>query len=148
MTTSELVMKFEKPHFIVKLHSDTLQVDLKEGFKKELEDVLESKPIVRETLGFLFQSVVPLDVKLRDITSATVDKKGRAKIAIPHRRDIVIPLAAAESRRLVDKLNELIPIEKAREEEDLEKADKEWTERQHERAEEEFEERELGTRGF
>jgi hypothetical protein len=145
---SELIMKFEKPHFIVKLQSDTLQVDLKEGFKKEMEDTLESRPGLRDTLGFLFQSVIPLDVKLRDITSATVDKKGRVKVAIPHRRDIIIPLTAPESRRLVDKLNELIPIEKAREEEDLEKADKEWTERQHERAEEEFEERELGTRGF
>ena len=146
--SSELIMKFEKPHFTVKLQSDTLQVDLKEGFKKEMEDMLESRPGLRDTLGFLFQSVVPLDVKLRDITSATIDKKGRVKVAIPHRRDIVIPLTAPESRRLVDKLNELIPIEKAREEEDLEKADKEWTERQHERAEEEFEERELGTRGF
>lgn len=145
---SELVMKFDRPHFTVKLHSDTLQVDLKEGLKKELEDVLESKPVVRETLGFLFQSVVPLDVRLKDVTSATVDKKGRVKIAVPHRRDIVIPLSHTESRRLVDKLNELIPIEKAREEEKEMKSQKEWAGRQEEIAEEEFEDRELGTRGF
>jgi hypothetical protein len=38
-------MQFEKPRFAVKLHSDTLEVDLKEGFKKQLEDALESNPL-------------------------------------------------------------------------------------------------------
>ncbi len=148
MSTSELIMTFEKPHFIVKLHSDMLDMDVKEGFKKDLEEVLESKPILRDTLGFLFQTVVPLNVKLKDISSATVDKKGQVKIAIPHRKDITIPLTETESRKLVDKLNELIPIEKAREEEQEEKGEKEWAGRQHEIAEGEFQDRELGTRGF
>ena len=38
----KLVLKVEKPHFVVKLHEDILEVDLKEGAKKELEDVVEA----------------------------------------------------------------------------------------------------------
>jgi hypothetical protein len=116
----DLVMVIEKPHFKVKLHSTLLEVDLKEGVKKELEDVLEAKPALRESLGFLFQTIIPLDVPLKDIESAVVNKKGQVKIAVPSRRDIIIPLQSKESKRLVDKLNELIPMEKERAERELE----------------------------
>jgi hypothetical protein len=116
----DLVMVIEKPHFKVKLHSTLLEVDLKEGVKKELEDVLEAKPALRESLGFLFQTIIPLDVPLKDIESAVVNKKGQVKIAVPSRRDIIIPLQSKESKRLVDKLNELIPMEKERVERELE----------------------------
>jgi hypothetical protein len=114
MAEGDIVMVIEKPHFKVKLHTGVLEVDLKEGIKKELEDVLEARPSLRESLGFLFQTIVPLDVPLKDIESAVVDKKGQVKITIPSRRDITIPLTSKESKRLVDKLNELIPIEKER----------------------------------
>jgi len=114
MGEEDVVMVIEKPHFKVKLHSSLLEVDLKEGVRKELEDVLEAKPALRESLGFLFQTIVPLDVPLKDIESAVVDKKGQVKITIPSRRDITIPLESKESKRLVDKLNELIPVEKER----------------------------------
>jgi len=124
MSTEDLVMVIKKPHFTVKLHNDLLEVDLKEGLKKELEDVLEAKPILRESLGFLFQTVIPLDVPLRDIESVNVDKKGRVKVVIPSRKDIVIPLKANESKRLVDKLNELIPAEKERVMRQLEESEK------------------------
>lgn len=120
MEKEDVVMVIEKPHFKVKLHSTLLEVDLKEGAKKELEDVLESKPALRESLGFLFQTIIPLDVALKDIRSAVVSKKGQVKIVIPSRRDIIIPLESKESKRLVDKLNELIPIEKERAERQLE----------------------------
>ncbi len=106
------VLKIDKPHFVVKLHEDTLEVDLKEGAKKELEDVVEAHPILRESLGILFQTIVPLDVALKDIESAEVDNKGRLKIVIPLRRDIIIPLEANESTKLADKMNELIPLAK------------------------------------
>ncbi len=79
-----------------------------------MEDFLESKPIIRENLGFLFQTIVPLDVLLRDIESVGVNEKGQVNIVIPLRRDIVIPLKSKESKRLVEKMNELIPIEKAK----------------------------------
>jgi len=117
METEDLVMVIDKPHFTVMLHQSLLEVDLKEGAKKELEDVVEANPILRGSLGFLFQSVVPLDVPLKDIESVEQDEKGRVKIIIPHRRDITIPLEPNESKKLIDKLNELIPIEKKKERE-------------------------------
>jgi len=109
-----MVMIIDKAHFIVKLHTSLLEVDLKEGARKKLEDVIESHPHLRESIGLLFQTIIPLDVPLKDIEAAIVDKKGHTKIVIPRRRDITIPLEPDESKRLVEKLNELIPIEKAR----------------------------------
>jgi hypothetical protein len=135
MGNKDPVMVIDKPHFVVKLHETLLEVDLKEGVKKELEDVVEAKPILRETLGFLFQTVIPLDVHLKDIKSVNVDEKGRVKVVIPHRRDIVIPLKANESKRLVEKLNELIPIEKERAIRELEEAQKSEKEFERRRAE-------------
>jgi len=115
MATEDLVMVFKKPHFTVKLHPSLLEVDLKESVRKELEDVLEANSVLRESLGYLFQFAVPLDIPIKDIESATVDKKGRVKITAPHRRDLTIPLKPNESKKLVSKLNQLIPIEKAKE---------------------------------
>jgi hypothetical protein len=124
MASEDVVMVIDKPHFTVKVHSTLLEVDVKEGFRKDLESFIESRPALRESLGLLFQTVVPLDVKLRDIQSVDLDKKGRLKIAIPMRKDITIPLDEAESRRLIDKLNELIPKEKERAQRDKEEAAK------------------------
>jgi len=111
----KLVLKIDKPHFVVKLHEDALEVDLKEGAKKELEDMVEAHPILRESLGILFQTIIPLDIALKDIESAKIDDKGRLKIIIPLRRDLMIPLEASESERLAEKLNELIPLVKLKE---------------------------------
>jgi hypothetical protein len=111
----KLVMKIDKPHFIVKLHEGTLEVDLKEGVKKELEDAVEAHPILRESLGVLFQTIVPLDVALKDIETAEADKKGHLKVVLPLRKDITIPLEGAESKKLAKKLNELIPLAKLKE---------------------------------
>jgi len=119
MSSEELVLTIEKPGFKVKLHKSLLEVDLKRGVRKELEDALESNPTLRESLGLLFQSVIPLDVPLKDIESVGLDNKKRVKIAIPHRRDITIPLTPNESRRLIEKLNELIPVAKQKERERL-----------------------------
>jgi hypothetical protein len=124
MTTEDLVMIIDKAHFVVKLHKTLLQVDLKEGAKKKLEDALEAHPTLRDSVGLLFQTIIPLDIPLRDIDSASADEKGRVKIAIPHRRDIHIPLEQNESKRLVEQLNELIPAEKARAIQELEESDK------------------------
>lgn len=147
MTTKDIVLEIKKPSFTVKLHPNLLEVDLKKGLKKELEDVLEAKPILRDSLGLLLQTVVPLDMPLKDIESATVDKKGQVKIAIPHRKDIVIPLKKTESRRLVNKLNELIPVEKAKEIERVMASEKAKRERAPERAEADFEREQMERRG-
>jgi len=111
----DLVLFIDKPHFQVKLHPDILEVDLKEGIRKEMEDVLEAKPFLRETLGFIFQSLIPLDVPLHTIDSVKTDRKGFVKLRLAGRKDVSIPLKVKEAKRLVDQLNELIPIEKQKE---------------------------------
>jgi hypothetical protein len=115
MTAEDLVMVIDKAHFIVKLHSNLLEVDLKEGVRKHIEDFVEANPTLRGTLGTLFQFAIPLDVPLKDIQSVKLDDKGQVKIVIPHRRDLTIPLEREDAQKLINKLNELIPIEKERE---------------------------------
>ena len=114
MSDEDLIMEIDKPHFTVKLHSTFLKVDLKDGIRRDLEKLVEAKPAIRESIGLLFQTVVPIDVKLRDIRSVSLDKKGRVKIDIPSRRDLTIPLDEKESTSLINKLNELIAPEKER----------------------------------
>ncbi len=114
MTSNDLIMAIEKPHIRVKLHPRVLEVDLTEGVKKELEDIVESRPALRHTVGFLFQNIIPLDVQLKDIQTTTVDERGYAKIVIPHRRDLVIPLQSDESRTLLFKLDQQVALEKER----------------------------------
>jgi hypothetical protein len=122
MSDEDVVLAIEKPHFIVRLHSTYLEVDLKEGARKQLEKLLEANPGFRDSVGLLFQTVVPVDVRLRDIRSVGLDKKNRVKIDVPHRKDITIPLDEKESKLLLDKLNELIPPEKERAIRDAEEA--------------------------
>lgn len=118
MTEKELVMVIDKPDFVVKLYEDTLEVDLKKGVRKELEDFLESRPFLKENVGFAFQTIVPIDVRLEDIKSAYVDREiipgvvaqgwARAKIVIPKRKDLIIPLEPDECKKFIDTLNKLI----------------------------------------
>jgi hypothetical protein len=112
MTGEDLIMVIDKPLFTIRLHQNLLEVDLKEGAKKKLEDFVEANPTLRGGLGFLFQSVVPLDVALKDIESVEQDEKGRIEIAIPHRKDINIPLEPNELKKFISKLKELILAEK------------------------------------
>jgi len=114
MSIEDVVLEIKKPHFTVRLRERSLEVDLNEGVRKELEDVLEANHVLRESLGFLFQTIIPLDVDLKDIDSVKVDKKGQVKVVIPSRRDITIPLKPNESKRLVEKMDELIELEKER----------------------------------
>jgi hypothetical protein len=139
--TDDLVMTIDKPHFIVKLHKTLLEVDVKEGIRKELEAVVETRPILRESLGLLFQTVIPLDVRLKDIESVGLDNKGRVKVKIPMRKDIVIPLDGAESQQLIDKLNELIPPEKEKAAKKAEEEEKAEADLQEKRA---FDHKEMG----
>ena len=115
MSTEDLIMVIDKPLFTIRLHQNLLEVDLKEGAKKKLEDFVEANPTLRGSLGFLFQSVVPLDVALKDIESVEQDENGRIKIAIPRRKDISIPLEPNESEKFIGTLKELVLVEKKRE---------------------------------
>jgi len=114
LTANDIVMLIEKPHVTVKLHERVLEVDLTGGFKKELEDIVEARPVLRQTVGFLFQTIIPLDVPLKDVETTTLDERGRVKIVIPHRRDLVIPLTPDESKPFLIKLDWLIALEKQR----------------------------------
>jgi len=132
MNDEDPVMTIDKPHFIVKVYKDLLKVDMKDGIRREIEAFAEARPALRDSVGLLFQTVIPLDVHLKDISSVGLDKKGRVKVAIPTRRDITIPLEGEEAQRLIDKLNDLIQPEKerlAREKAAAEKAEKEGTRR-------------------
>lgn len=124
MNDEDIVMTIDKLHFTVKLRATQLEVDIKDGARQELEKLLEAKPAFRDSVGLLFQTAVPLDVRLRDIRSIGLDEKGRVKIDIPRRKDLTIPLDQEESKRLIDKLNELIPPEKERALKDAEEAKK------------------------
>jgi len=110
----EPILIIDKPKFVVKLHEDLLEVDLKEGAKKELEDVVEANPALRKTLGYALQTVIPSDVELSEIESAKVDERGQLKIVIQRHVDLVIPLDPDESKKLAEKLNELIPLAKTK----------------------------------
>ena len=115
MPDKRVVFQIDRPHFEVKLHSDSLEVNLKEGVKHEIEKLAEARPILQETLGWMFQTIIPLNVRLWEIEQVEMDSGGKVNLKIPHRRDLHIPLDQADGRKLVDKLNELIPAEKARE---------------------------------
>jgi hypothetical protein len=110
----EPVMTIDKPDFIVRLYEDWIDVDLKEGFKERLENVIEKNPALRKTLGFALQTVIPSDVELCEIESVKVDNKGHLKLVIPRHVDIVLPLEMDEAQRLAEKLNELIPFAKTK----------------------------------
>ncbi len=115
MSKEDIVLFIDKPHFQVKLHPDVIEVDLKEGIRKEMEDVLEARPFLRETLGFMFQFVIPLDAPLHTIDSVETDNKGSVKLRLAGRKDVSIPLDSGEAKKLVERLNELIPVEKQKE---------------------------------
>ncbi len=127
------VLVIDRPHFEVKVHSDVLEVNLKEGVKKEIERLAEARPILQETLGWMFQTIIPLNVRLLEIERAEVDAGGKVSLVIPNRRDLHIPLDPTDGRRLVDKLNQLIPVEKAKELERTRTSEAAWKERRSER---------------
>ena len=115
MPETNVALEFETRHLKVRLDENLLRIDLRGSLKNEIEEALENKPILKETLGSVLSLFAPLHVRLSDIESVNVDKAGRVKIELAHRRDILIPLEHEDAERLADKLNELIP--KAKKEE-------------------------------
>jgi hypothetical protein len=110
----KLVLKVENPHFTIRLYESLLRIDLKGSFKNEIEEALENKPILKETIGGLLGIFVPLHVRVSDIDSVHMDEAGKVKIALPHHRHIVIPLEKRHAEKFVDKLNQLIQNAKTR----------------------------------
>lgn len=108
------ILVIDKPDFIVRLHKDLIEVDLKEGGKAKIEDAIEKDPLLRKTLGFVLQTTIPSDVELCDIKSCEVDDKGQLKLVIPRHVDIVLPLGIEDANRLAYELKDLIPLAKTR----------------------------------
>jgi hypothetical protein len=112
---SEAILEVDRPYFTVRLYENLLKIDLKGSLKNEIEEALENKPVLKETIGGILGIFVPLHIRLSDIDSVHVDEKGRLRIDLPHRRNILIPLERKDAERLADKLNELIPKAKEKE---------------------------------
>jgi len=114
MSEAIAILKVENPHSVVRLYENLLRIDLKGSFKNEIEEALENKPVLKETIGGILGIFVPLHIRLRDIHSVNVDETGKVKINLPLHRNIVIPLEREDGERLAEKLNYL--ISKARQE--------------------------------
>jgi hypothetical protein len=54
------VLAVESPHFTIKLYEGLLKIDLKGSLKIEIEEALENKLVLKETLGSI---VIPLERK-------------------------------------------------------------------------------------
>jgi hypothetical protein len=106
-TSAKPVLQFEKPHFEVKLFPDVLTLHVREAAIGDFDKLAEDNPNLRDTLRWLYHTIVPLKVKLEDIENVKVDQEGRVVIKIPMRKDIHIPLARDESEVLAEKLVEM-----------------------------------------
>lgn len=115
MNDQNLIMEIDKKSFSVMLYENLLKLEPKKSIVHQLEEALENKPILKDTLGEILHIFAPLHIRLSQIDKAGVDKKGNVRLIIPQHRDVTIPLTPDESKKLVDKLNKLIPREKERE---------------------------------
>jgi hypothetical protein len=108
------ILVIDKPDFVVRLHRDWIDVDLKKGGRAKLESIIEKDPLLRKTIGFVLQTTIPSDVELCDISSVELDGKGQLKLVIPRHVDIVLPLGIDDANRLAEELKDLIPLAKTR----------------------------------
>jgi len=115
MPESSVILEIEKPQFTVRLYEDKLKIDVRETARNEIEQALENKPFLRETIGRILNMFVPLHIRLCDIDSVNIEKSGNVKIRISHHRDVTIQLEPQEAQKLVEKLNQLIPEAKRKE---------------------------------
>jgi hypothetical protein len=108
------ILVIEKSDFVVRLHKEWIDIDLKKGGKEKIEDAIEKDPLLRKTFGFVLQTTIPSDVELCDIERYEVDNKGQLKLIIPRHVDIVLPLGTDDANRLAFELRDLIPLAKTR----------------------------------
>lgn len=114
MPEKKPVLEIDNPHFVVRLYRDMLKIDLKGTLKNEIEEALENKPLLRQTIGNILGIFAPLHIRISDIDDVRADESGKVKIILPRHRDITIPLQLDQAKRLIRKLNELIPTAKRR----------------------------------
>jgi hypothetical protein len=128
MPESIKILELKNPHFTIKLSDDLLIIDLKGSFKNEVEEALEHKPVLKETIGKMLGVFVPLHILVNEIDSVHMDKTGKITINLSHHRSIVLPLEHKENaEKLVEKLNQLISkarAERIRENAETKRAEK------------------------
>jgi hypothetical protein len=109
MPRSIIVLEVENPHFTITLYEDLLKIDLKGNFKNEVEEALENKPVLKETIGSVLGIFVPLHIRLSEVTSVHLDETGKIKLSLSYHRNVVIPFGRKEdAKKLAEKLNQLI----------------------------------------
>ncbi len=109
MAQTSGVLEIEDPHFTIRLTEDLLKIDLKGNFKNEINEALENKPVLKETIGRVLGIFVPLHIRVSDIDSVHKDEIGKITVELTHHRSIVIPLERKEdSEKLIEKLNQLV----------------------------------------
>jgi hypothetical protein len=109
MSKAITVFEVENPHFKIRLSEDMLNIDLKGSFKSEVEEALENKPVLKETVGKILGVFVPLHIRISDIDSVNMDETGKITMVLPHHRDIVIPFESKEdAEKLLEKLKQAI----------------------------------------
>jgi hypothetical protein len=115
MSSDTEVLRIDEPHFTVRVYENMLKIDLKGSLKNDIEETFENTPILEQTIGSILEMFIPLHVHLSEVDSVSMDEKGKVLIKLPRHRDVVIPLEPEDAKRLVDKLNELIPEAKEKE---------------------------------
>jgi hypothetical protein len=106
--TAIMVLKIENPRFTITLYENFLKIDLKGSLKHEIEEALENKPVLKETLGHILGIFVPLHISLSEITSLSMEETRKIKISIRHHRDVVLPLERKDAEKLLEKLNQAV----------------------------------------
>jgi hypothetical protein len=134
MSESKPILEIDRPHYIVRLYENFLRIDLRGSFKNEIEEALENKPVLKETIGSILSILTPLHVRLSDADSVHVDDTGKVKIILPRHRDITIPLEREDAEKLADTMNQLIPLAKKNEWERIIKEKAERLEAAHQKA--------------
>jgi hypothetical protein len=116
MSKSGMVLKIDSSQFTIRLYEDLLKIDLKGSFKNEIEEGLENKPILKETIGKILGIFVPLHIQVDEIRSVYMDETGKTIISLLNHRDVVLPFECKEdAMKLVEKLKQMISIAKTRE---------------------------------
>lgn len=109
------ILRIVRPHFAIRVYETALRIDLRGSVKNDIEETFENTPVLKQTIGSILEMFIPLHVHLSDIDSVRMDKKGKVVIKLPRHRDVVIPLEPRDAKRLVDKLNQLVPTAKEKE---------------------------------
>lgn len=109
MPKTVTAVEVEDPYFTITLSNSLLKIDLKGSFKNEVEEALENKPVLKETIGRILGIFVPLHIRVSDIDSVHLNETGKIKVSLSHHRNIVIPFERKEdAEKLVENLNQLI----------------------------------------